>query len=462
VDRGPETSVKFSPKLLNFASQMQSSVAFYTLGCKLNFSETSTISRQLENYGFIKKDFTDKADIYVINTCSVTDHADRKCRKVVKEALKFNPDAFIAIVGCYAQLKPDEIANIPGVDLVLGAAEKFNLVQYLSDSYKKADKAIVHNRNIKETNIFVPGFSVGDRTRSFMKVQDGCDYFCSFCTIPLARGQSRSHTVEETIKVAREVAATNIKEIVLTGVNLGDFGVQNNETFYDLVLELDKIEGVGRYRISSIEPNLLTDEIIEFVSRSDKFMPHFHIPLQSGSNNILKSMRRRYMRELYAEKVEKIRSLMPHCAIGVDVIAGYPGETDEEFLDSYNFINGLDVSYLHVFPYSERSNTTAAKLKGKVHQFKRNERTEMLRILSEKKKQAFYRQHIGREHKVLFERERTGDKMYGFSENYIKVETDYDPLLVNEIIPVTLSGINPEGMALAEINYSNPITLHVS
>ncbi len=441
---------------------MQKSVAFYTLGCKLNFSETSTISRQLENFGFVKKEFTEKADVYVINTCSVTDHADRKCRKVVKEALKFNPEAYVIIVGCYAQLKPREIADIPGVDLVLGAAEKFNLVQYLSESYRKTDKAIIYNKNIKETNIFIPGFSMGDRTRSFMKVQDGCDYFCSFCTIPLARGQSRSHTIEETVKVAREVAATNVKEVVLTGVNLGDFGVQNNETFFDLVLELDKIEGINRYRISSIEPNLLTDEIIGFVAHSNKFMPHFHIPLQSGSNTILKSMRRRYLRELYAEKVEKIKHLMPHCSIGVDVIAGYPGETDEEFLETYNFINGLDVSYLHVFPYSERSNTTAAKLKDKVHQFKRNERTDMLRILSEKKKQAFYLQHIGQSAKVLFEKEQSGGNMYGFTENYIKVEAAYDPLFINEISTIHLSGINEEGMAIAEINYSNPITLHVS
>jgi len=441
---------------------MQKSVAFYTLGCKLNFSETSTISRQLENFGFVKKEFTESADVYVINTCSVTDHADRKCRKVVKEALKYNPHAYVVIVGCYAQLKPEEIANIPGVDLVLGAAEKFNLVQYLSESYQKTDKAIIQNKNIKETNIFIPGFSVGDRTRSFLKLQDGCDYFCSFCTIPLARGKSRSHTIEDTLKVVREVAATNIKEAVLTGVNLGDFGVQNNESFFHLLLEMDKIEGIERYRISSIEPNLLTDEIIEFVARSNKFMPHFHIPLQSGSNTILKSMRRKYLRELYVEKVEKIKNLMPHCSIGVDVIAGYPGETDEEFLETYNFINGLDVSYLHVFPYSERSNTTAAKLKGKVHQFKRNERTDMLRILSEKKKQAFYMQNIGRVANVLFEKEETGRKMYGFTENYIKVETDYDPLLINEISTVMLSGINPDCVATAEINYSNPITLHVS
>ena len=433
---------------------MLNSVAFYTLGCKLNFSETSTISRQLETAGLVKKEFTDSADIYVINTCSVTDHADRKCKKVVKEALKYNPNAFVVIIGCYAQLKPNEIANIPGVDLVLGAAEKFNLIEHLSGLEKKNDKADIFNKNIKETNVFIPGFSIGDRTRSFLKVQDGCDYFCSFCTIPLARGKSRSHTIEETLKVANEVSKTEIKEVVLTGVNLGDFGVQNGETFYDLLLELDKIEGIDRYRISSIEPNLLEDRIIEFVSKSEKIMPHFHIPLQSGSNTILKSMRRKYERELYVDKVQKIKSLMPHCSIGVDVIVGYPGETDEEFLETYNFIRDLDVSYLHVFPYSERAQTTAAKLKDKVHQFKRNERTEMLRILSEKKKQAFYNSQLNTNHSVLFENEEKNGKMYGFTDNYIKVEADYDPLLINEITEVLLCDINAEGFALSEINYT--------
>ncbi len=433
---------------------MLNSVAFYTLGCKLNFSETSTISRQLETAGLVKKEFTDSADIYVINTCSVTDHADRKCKKVVKEALKYNPNAFVVIIGCYAQLKPNEIANIPGVDLVLGAAEKFNLIEHLSGIEKKNDKAGIFNQNIKETNVFIPGFSIGDRTRSFLKVQDGCDYFCSFCTIPLARGKSRSHTIEETLKVATEVSKTDIKEVVLTGVNLGDFGVQNGETFYDLLLELDKIEGIDRYRISSIEPNLLEDRIIEFVSKSEKIMPHFHIPLQSGSNTILKSMRRKYERELYVDKVQKIKSLMPHCSIGVDVIVGYPGETDEEFLETYNFIRDLDVSYLHVFPYSERAQTTAAKLKDKVHQFKRNERTEMLRILSEKKKQAFYNSQLNTNHSVLFENEEKNGKMYGFTDNYIKVEADYDPLLINEITEVLLCDINAEGFALSEINYT--------
>lgn len=441
---------------------MLKSVAFYTLGCKLNFSETSTIARQLDQAGFEKKEFTEAADVYVINTCSVTDHADRKCKKVVKEALKYNPNAFIVIIGCYAQLKPEEISNIPGVDLVLGAAEKFNLISHLSENYQKTDKAKIFNANIKETNIFIPGFSVGDRTRSFMKVQDGCDYFCSFCTIPLARGKSRSHTISETLKVAREVAETNVKEVVLTGVNLGDFGVQNGETFYDLITELDKIEGIDRYRISSIEPNLLEDRIIEFVAKSKKFMPHFHIPLQSGSDEILKSMRRKYLRQLYADKVEKIKSLMPHCAIGVDVIVGFPGESDEAFLETYNFINGLDVSYLHVFPYSERKNTTAAKLKEKVHQFKRNDRTEMLRILSEKKRRAFYESFSGKSFNVLFENEEKDGKMYGFTENYIKTVADYDPLLINEITSVSIGQLSDDGCANAEINYTNLTPSHVS
>lgn len=441
---------------------MSKSVAFYTLGCKLNFSESSTIARQLENEGMIRKEFTEAADVYVINTCSVTDHADRKCKKVVKEALRYNPEAFIVIIGCYAQLKPDEIAGIPGVDMVLGAAEKFNLVEHLKNHPEKKSNPVVFNANIKETNVFIPGFSLGDRTRSFLKVQDGCDYFCSFCTIPLARGRSRSHTITETLKVANEVAASSIREVVLTGVNLGDFGVQNDETFFDLIVELDKIEGIDRYRISSIEPNLLEDRIIDFVARSQKIMPHFHIPLQSGSDNMLKAMRRKYERALYQQKVEKIKKLMPNCAIGVDVIVGFPGETEEEFLETYNFLNELDVTYLHVFPYSERKNTTAAKLKNKVHQYLRNERTEMLRILSEKKRRAFYQANIGMDAFVLFENEEKEGKMYGFTENYIKVETDYDPLMINELTPVTITGLNQDGFATAEIKYHQPIHQNVS
>lgn len=420
---------------------MTQSVAFYTLGCKLNFSETSTIARQMETNGFAKKDFQEGADIYVINTCSVTDHADRKCRKVVKEALKYNADAKIVIIGCYAQLKPTEIASIPGVNMVLGAAEKFNLIENLS-LLKKEDSALVLNKNIKETNIFVPGFSLGERTRSFMKVQDGCDYFCSFCTIPLARGKSRSQTVTETIKVAEDVAQTGVKEVVLTGVNIGDFGINNNETFYDLVVALDQVEGIERFRISSIEPNLLTDEIIRFVSKSKKFVPHFHIPLQSGSNEILKRMRRKYERELYQNRIETIKNLMPHCCIGVDVIVGFPGETEEAFLETYNFINGLDISYLHVFPYSERPNTTAKKMDGKIPNATRTDRAKMLRILSEKKRRKFYDENLGKTYTVLYEAEEDMGKMYGFTENYIKVEADYDPLLINELVQVQLMEIN--------------------
>ncbi len=420
---------------------MSQSVAFYTLGCKLNFSETSTITRQMEGYGFVKKDFQQGADIYVINTCSVTDHADKKCRKVVKEALKYNAAAKVVVIGCYAQLKPQEIASIPGVNMVLGAAEKFNLVENLA-KLRDDESPLVLNQNIKETNVFVPGFSFGERTRSFMKVQDGCDYFCSFCTIPLARGKSRSQTVAETIKVANEVATTGIKEIVLTGVNLGDFGVGHGETFYDLVKELDKVVGIERFRISSIEPNLLTDDIIRFVAQSKKFVPHFHIPLQSGSNAILKLMRRKYERDLYVNRVKTIKSLMPHCCIGVDVIVGFPQETEEAFLETYNFLNELDISYLHVFPYSERPNTTARKLEGSVPVKTRMERAKMLRILSEKKRLKFYTENIGKTFTVLYEAEENHGTMYGFTENYIKIETSYDPLLVNELVQVQLIEIN--------------------
>jgi len=438
------------------------SAAFYTLGCKLNFSETSTISRQLTDQGWVKKAFTEAADVYVINTCSVTDHADRKCKKVVKEALRYNPEAMIVIIGCYAQLKPQEIANIPGVDLVLGAAEKFNLIDHLNAVVSKPKQAIVFNKNIKETTGFIPGYSMGDRTRSFLKVQDGCDYFCSFCTIPLARGSSRSHTIAETMKIAQQVAETDVKEVVLTGVNLGDFGVNHQETFYDLLVQLQTIDTIDRYRISSIEPNLLEDRIIELVANSKKVMPHFHIPLQSGSNELLKSMRRKYQTDLYQQKVDYIKQLMPNAAIGVDVIVGYPGETDEAFLETYQFLNQLDVTYLHVFPYSERAQTTAVKLKGKVHQYKRNERVEQLRILSEKKQQAFYRANMGQKHVVLFEHEEKQGKMYGYTDNYIKVEVDYDPLLVNELVEVEITGINSEGFATAELDYSKTQALHVS
>ena len=423
---------------------MGHSVAFYTLGCKLNFAETSTIGQQLMDHGFAKAQFTQGADLYVINTCSVTDHADRKCKKVVAEALRYNPNAYVVIVGCYAQLKPAEIAEIPGVDMVLGAAEKFNLMQHLGELVKEP-KARIFNAPIKETNVFVPGFSEGDRTRTFMKVQDGCDYFCSFCTIPLARGNSRSANIQDTVAKIKEVAAGATKEIVLTGVNLGDFGVNHGEDFFGLIRQLDQIEGVDRYRISSIEPNLLTDEIISFVAASRRFVPHFHIPLQSGSDDILARMRRRYDSSLYQSRINRILELMPHCAIGVDVIVGFPGETEEEFMKTYQFLNALDVAYLHVFPYSERPNTTAKKMKDRVPQFMRNQRVEMLRILSEKKKQAFYRNHLGTCRPVLFEAEEKGNFMFGFTDNYIKVKAEYDPLMVNEVVAMNLEQINEDG-----------------
>lgn len=438
---------------------MTKKVAYYTLGCKLNFSETSTISRLFENSGFEKVAFQDKADVYVINTCSVTDHADKKCRKVVQQALKHSPEAYIAIVGCYAQLKPDEIAKIPGVDVVLGAAEKFNIVEHIEN--KKREFAKIAASEIKHVNTFVAAHSEGDRTRTFFKVQDGCDYFCSFCTIPLARGFSRSDTIENTITEARKLADRNIKEVVLTGVNIGDFGKNNNETFFDLIQQLDKISGIERYRISSIEPNLLTKEIIDFVRASDKFLPHFHIPLQSGNNKILKLMRRRYVRELYAERVAFIKSIMPDCCIGVDVIVGFPGETEEDFLDTYNFINDLDVSYLHVFPYSERENTTAIRMKEVVHVGKRGDRAKMLISLSEKKKRFFYEQNIGKSFKVLFESENDNSKISGFTENYIKVECDYDPLLINEIVDFKITGINTEGIATGYVKVEVPSHIHI-
>ncbi len=423
---------------------MPYSVAFYTLGCKLNFAETSTVGRQMKEHGFEITDFKNAADLYVINTCSVTDHADRKCKKVVSEALRYNPNAYVVIMGCYAQLKPEEIASIPGVDLVLGAAEKFNLPLHLTDLVKQ-EKALIFNAPIKETNVFIPGFSEGDRTRTFLKVQDGCDYFCTFCTIPLARGSSRSANVFDTVEKVKKVAEGSAKEIVLTGVNLGDFGVTHGQDFYTLIQELDKIEGVDRFRISSIEPNLLSPEIIEFVAESQKFVPHFHIPLQSGSDTILKNMRRRYESDLYLQRIETINKLMPHCAIGVDVIVGFPGETEEEFLKTYQFLNELEITYLHVFPYSERPNTTAKKMKDIVPLKERGKRVEMLRILSEKKRMAFYQKYIGTERRVLFEMEEKGSKMHGFTDNYIKVTADYDPLLVNEIVNVRLDRILGNG-----------------
>ncbi|WP_187260795.1 tRNA (N(6)-L-threonylcarbamoyladenosine(37)-C(2))-methylthiotransferase MtaB [Pontibacter beigongshangensis] len=431
-------------------------VAFYTLGCKLNYSETSTIGRIFQERGFEKVEFTDTPDIYVINTCSVTDNADKKCRKIVKEALKHSPDAFITIVGCYAQLKPQEISEIPGVDAVLGAAEKFQLVDIL-EGFEKKDRPQVHASAISEANTFHNSYSFGDRTRTFLKVQDGCDYSCTFCTIPLARGNSRSDTIANVVRSAQEIAESGVKEIVLTGVNTGDFGLQDGqrvETFFELVQELDKVENIDRFRISSIEPNLLSNDIISFVAQSQRFMPHFHVPLQSGSNKILKLMRRRYLRELYADRVAAIKSLMPHCCIGVDVIVGFPGETEADFLETYNFLNGLDVSYLHVFPYSERENTMAPGMAGKVSIKDRNRRADMLRILSEKKKRHFYEQNIGREFTVLFEDDVKVGQMEGWTENYVRVVAKYDPVLINETKHVRLTAINASGLMEAEETYT--------
>ncbi|HEY0899672.1 MAG TPA: tRNA (N(6)-L-threonylcarbamoyladenosine(37)-C(2))-methylthiotransferase MtaB [Sphingobacteriaceae bacterium] len=426
---------------------MNKKVAFYTLGCKLNFSETSTIGRQFNQAGYEVVDFTAGADVYIINTCSVTDNADKKCRKVVKEALKYSPEAFVTIVGCYAQLKPAEIVEIPGVDMVLGAAEKFQIVDHITD-LTKTPKARVFNQPIEHTNEFISSFSIGDRTRTFLKVQDGCDYSCTFCTIPLARGNSRSDTIEHVLEQAREIAASGVKEIVLTGVNLGDFGIregQREDKFFDLVQALDEVEGIDRIRISSIEPNLLSNEIIEFVAGSKRFVPHFHIPLQSGSNKILGLMRRRYRRELYTERVEKIKSLMPDCCIGVDVIVGFPGETREDFIDTYNFLNELNISYLHVFTYSERENTLAAEMPNPVPGSTRADRSKMLHILSDKKRRAFYEGQLGKLEEVLFEGDIKDGYMLGFTRNYVKVQAKYDPVLVNELKRVELVSIAPSG-----------------
>ncbi|WP_129715781.1 tRNA (N(6)-L-threonylcarbamoyladenosine(37)-C(2))-methylthiotransferase MtaB [Pedobacter sp. SYP-B3415] len=423
-------------------------VAFYTLGCKLNFSETSTIGRLFTDAGYGVVGFTEKADVYVINTCSVTDHADKKCRKVVKEALKYSPDAYVTIVGCYAQLKPQEIAEIEGVDMVLGAAEKFRIIEYIDDLTKNP-KAVVHQQNIEKVNHqFIAAYSIADRTRTFLKVQDGCDYPCTYCTIPLARGASRSDTIDNVVARARMIAESGVKEIVLTGVNLGDFGIRNGERedkFFDLVKALDEVEGIERFRISSIEPNLLSNEIIEFVARSKRFVPHFHIPLQSGSDKILGLMRRRYRRDLYVERVAKIREVMPDCCIGVDVIVGFPGETKEDFLDTYQFLNSLDISYLHVFTYSEREDTVAASMPGVVQGAERSERSKMLHILSDKKRRAFYESQLGKPAEVLFESDVKDGYMHGFSKNYVKVRAKYDPLLVNELKAVTLQEISAEG-----------------
>ncbi|GIR57606.1 MAG: tRNA (N(6)-L-threonylcarbamoyladenosine(37)-C(2))-methylthiotransferase MtaB [Crocinitomicaceae bacterium] len=423
--------------------------SFYTLGCKLNFSETSTIARDLENEGFARVEFESGADIYVINTCSVTDQADKKCRNVVRRALKYNSSAFIVVIGCYAQLKPKEISSIKGVDLVLGAQEKFNLKSFLHDIEKRKETQI-ENKHIKHVNEFYPGYSKGDRVRSFFKVQDGCNYFCSFCTIPLARGKSRSANVEETIVKAREIASSEVKEVVLTGVNIGDFGYGTKERLIDLLIELDKLEQINRFRISSIEPDLLSNEIIEFVYKSKRFVPHFHIPLQSGSDILLKSMRRRYNTELYKSRIEKIKDLMPKACIGVDVIVGYPGETEEEFNKTVHFLKSLPISYLHVFTYSERANTTAPRMGEIVPMEERRKRSKQLRILSLKLKQQFYQNNLGKTEKVLLENQEDGYH-YGFTENYVKVKLPAQKVKKNEIVSVKLNEINNDFEVLSSL-----------
>lgn len=420
------------------------SVAFHTLGCKLNFSETSTLSRIMEKEGFEKRDFTDLADVYVINTCSVTDNADKECRQIVRRIQRKSPDSFVIITGCYAQLKPKEIASIPGVDLVLGAAEKFNITQHIKSLAKTTDPAKICSCDISEVSGFNASFSQHDRTRTFLKVQDGCDYNCSFCTIPMARGKSRSDTVENVVKNAKHLAAEGVKEIVLTGVNLGDFGKGPDgekihlECFLDLAKALDTVEGIKRYRISSIEPNLITNELIEWVSTSDQFMPHFHIPLQSGSNKILGLMRRRYKRELYAERVALIKELMPHASIGVDVIVGFPGESDEDFKDTFDFLHSLDISYLHVFTYSERDNTKALEIKPVVPINVRNERNKTLRNLSYMKQQYFTQQHSGTSRSVLFEAYNKEGMMEGYTDNYIRISTPYRAEWANQLVDWTI------------------------
>jgi threonylcarbamoyladenosine tRNA methylthiotransferase MtaB len=427
-------------------------VAFYTLGCKLNYSETSTISRMFEEKGFKKVDFTDTPDIFIINTCSVTENADKKCHKIVREARSIAPDAYVAIIGCYAQLKPKEISQIPGVDAVLGAAEKFRLVELLDGFVRKPQTEVLAS-DIETATQFNTSYSLHDRTRTFLKVQDGCDYSCSFCTIPLARGGSRSDSIGNIVKTAKEIASTGVREIVITGVNTGDFGIQNGqrkERFIDLIESLDLVEGIDRFRISSIEPNLLTDEIITFAAGSKRFVPHFHIPLQSGSNKILKLMRRRYQRELYVERVAKIKSLMPHCCIGVDVIVGFPGETHEDFLETYQFLNELDISYLHVFTYSERENTLAAEMENSVPGSHRADRSKMLHILSDKKRRKFYEDNLERIAIVLFENDVEHGMMHGFTENYIRVTAKYDPLLINDLKQVKLASINDKGLVEVE------------
>ena len=430
-------------------------VAFYTLGCKLNFAETSTIARSFEEDGYIRVDFDDPADIYVINTCSVIENADKQFKQIVRKALKTNPKAFLAAVGCYAQLKPEELASVDGVDLVLGAKEKFNITQYIDDLTKN-NEGVVHSCEIAETDFYVGSYSIGDRTRAFLKVQDGCDYKCTYCTIPMARGISRSDTIENILSNAKKISDKGIKEIVLTGVNIGDYGKgefgnkKHEHTFLELVQALDKVEGIERLRISSIEPNLIKDETIDFIAQSNSFVPHFHIPLQSGSNEILKKMKRRYLRELYVSRVAKIREVMPDACIGVDVIVGFPGETDEHFLETYHFLNELDISYLHVFTYSERDNTEAVLMDGVVPDAVRAKRSKMLRGLSAKKRNAFYESQLGKEKTVLFESDNKQGYIHGFTENYVKVKAPWDPALVNTLHKVKLTKIDVDGMVRFE------------
>ena len=429
----------------------QKKVAFYTLGCKLNFSETSTIARNFQDEGFERVEFDEVADIYVINTCSVTDNADKRFKSIVKSALKQNEKAFLIAIGCYAQLKPEELAAVDGVDLVLGATEKFKVTDYIHN-LSKNELGEVHSCEIEDANFYVGSYSFGDRTRAFLKVQDGCDYKCTYCTIPLARGISRSDTLENVLENAREISEKGIKEIVLTGVNIGDYGKgefgnkKHEHTFLDLVKALDTVEGIHRFRISSIEPNLLQQETIDFVAESRSFVPHFHIPLQSGSDILLKLMKRRYLKETYTNRVEAIKNKMPNACIGVDVIIGFPGETDELFLETYNYLNELDISYLHVFTYSERPNTEAVEMKGVVPQNVRNKRSKMLRGLSVKKRRAFYESQMGKNFTVLFESENKDGYIYGFTENYVKVKTPWNPELVNTLHEIILTEINEEGI----------------
>ncbi len=436
---------------MNSTTLNRKKVAFYTLGCKLNFSETSTIARDFTQKGYDRVDFEDEADIYVINTCSVTENADKQFKQIVKKALKKNQQAFVAAVGCYAQLKPEELADVNGVDLVLGATEKFKLTDYIND-LSKNDMGEIHSCEIEEADFYVGSYSIGDRTRAFLKVQDGCDYKCTYCTIPLARGISRSDTMENVMKNAAEISAKGIQEIVLTGVNVGDYGKgefgnkKHEHTFLDLVKNLDTVEGIKRLRISSIEPNLLKNETIDFVAKSDNFVPHFHIPLQSGSNAILKKMKRRYLRELYTDRIQNIRRVMPEACIGVDVIVGFPGETDELFLETYQYLSELDISYLHVFTYSERDNTEAVLMDGVVPSKVRAKRSKMLRGLSVKKRRAFYESQLGTERTVLFEGENKEGYIHGFTENYVKVKSPWDPALVNTLHQIKLTHIDDDGL----------------